>query len=155
MVKNKRITAALIFSVFLFLPISLQAREHPMLMLKSTTTKKVYLVKPNMNGTFTFQSVKPGTYSLSIIATKPFFDAKLNDTASIVLSDLEWWTAGNKAAKTTFMTLPSMTITSAMFAKTVPSDIKSREYSIILSPALTTASRANLSGMISNFNVEY
>src|SRR2546430_1789483 len=100
------------------------AHEHAQLMLRSTTSNKIYFAKINPGGYFEFPMVKPGTYTFSLIAPKAFFEVKTE--SAITLENLVWNTVGSKAARITNMTLPVITITSDMLAAAAPSDIKER-----------------------------
>jgi hypothetical protein len=146
----RKIFTSLLLSLLLFAPsLTHAAKEHAALMLKSTSTKRVYYARPGINGAFKFHNVKPGTYILSLIAPKDFFTS--NSVKPILLQNLVWNTVGYKAVSVTNMTLPDIVVTKEQMTSPVPSSEKGRPYSVILNPSLTTAGWADLSGIVTNF----
>jgi hypothetical protein len=141
---------SLILSFTFTLP--LIAKEHPRLVLKSTTTKRVYYTKINIDGTFNFVNVQPGTYTFSLVGTKDYFAKAAEMNLPLLFQNMVWTNAGFKtAAYVKNMELPDLSITTAMLANPTISNEKKREYSLTLNPSLTTVELENLSGKIINF----
>jgi hypothetical protein len=155
--KQKLYAASYLFTLWVLLsPAIIYAKEHATLMLRSTTSKRNYIAQMNpVTKGFKFSNVKPGTYTLYLIAPGEFFAATSGPAnPPIIVQNMVWTTSGNKAMNVVNMTLPSITITSEMLAKPIPSGVKDRESAIILNPALTTVDLVNLTGTIANLPKE-
>ena len=148
MKRNLIFLSFLLISALLLTPASGARQEHVRLVLKNA--KHTFTATLNPAGYFVFSGVKPGTYQFSLVAPKNFFDANTDITMPITFHNMVWNSVGYKSAYVTNMTLPDIVLTGASLTKPVPSNMKDRSYSLILNPALTTVSVADLSGYISN-----
>src|SRR5438874_2754049 len=112
---RSRFFAPLFLAFTLLIPIIAQA--HGSLLLKSTTSAKTYRATPNSDGKFAFHNVKPGTYTLLIVAPKGYFDSKANETVSdITVQNIQWIPSGYVTAPAANVTTPNVTVTQDMLS---------------------------------------
>jgi hypothetical protein len=147
---KSRVFPVLLIAISLFLPLAVFG--HGALVLKSTTSERTYTTTANEDGSFSFQNVVPGTYTLSIVGPKEYFTALASEvSSSIAVQNLQWLATGDGAPASSVI-FPTVTVTSDILSNpyyTLGAEPK-KEYSVILYSALVTPRRANLSGMLTN-----
>jgi len=137
----------------LFLPLVLFA--HGSLVLMSTTSEKCYCAKIKPDGSFTFENVNPGTYTLTIVGPKDYFTAKADESSSeMTVENVRWASTETGARSISNMIIPVIPVTPDMLISPgyISRGEHKKEYSIILYSGLETATRANLTGSITNFS---
>jgi hypothetical protein len=153
MTNRTRFLAFYICVAIVFSPIALFA--HGKLVLKSKTCEQCYSAKIRSDGSFSFENVKPGTYTLLIVGPKEYFTDKADEpNPAMTLQNLHWIPTESGAMNVSSVTAPAMTITADMLIDPgyIASGEHKREYSILLYSKLATTKSATLSGNISNFS---
>ena len=153
MTKRTRLFAVYLLAAFVFSPVALLAQGK--LVLKSKSCEQCYSAKIKSDGSFSFENVKPGSYTLLIVGPKEYFTAKADEpNPEMTLENLQWIPTGPGMMNVSSMTTPAMTITPAMLLNPgyIASGEHKKEYSILLYSKLETTKGATLNGNITNFS---
>ena len=137
----------------IFSPIALFA--HGKLVLKSKTCEQCYSAKIRSDGSFSFENVKPGAYTLLIVGPKEYFTDKANEpNPEMTLQNLQWIPTETGVMNVSSITTPAMTITADRLIDPgyIASGEHKKEYSILLHSKLETTKGATLTGNITNFS---
>ncbi len=153
MIKRTRFFALCMLAGIVFSPIALLAQGK--LVLKSKSCEQCYSAKIKSNGSFSFENVKPGRYTLLIVGPKEYFTDKTNESnPEMTLQNLQWIPTGTGVMNVSSSTVPTITITGDMLINPgyIASGEHKKEYSILLYSKLETTKIATLTGNISNFS---